>query len=56
MGSEAKMRDLPMLDSDRELFRAEMPGFDDMTLAEFQEAARLKIEEMNDLAEKLKEV
>lgn len=34
------MRDLPMLDSDRELMRDRIRGFDDMTIGELQIATR----------------
>jgi len=42
------MRDVPMLDSDRELLRDEIEGFDDMTLEEFVEAKMKRLNELLD--------
>lgn len=48
-----KMRDLPMLDSDRENMRLEFEGFDDMTIEEFREARKQRMDELLDFVNQL---
>ncbi len=46
---EKKMRDMPMLDSDRENLRNEIEGFDDMTLDEVRAAVSKYMDNMLDI-------
>lgn len=52
--AELKMKDVPMLDSDRELLRSEFEGFDDMTLEQFRQAKDEKIDSLLDFMNKLR--
>lgn len=54
-GEDIKMRDLPMLDVDRERMRNEFDNFDELTLTEFKAAAAQRVDELLDLITMLKE-
>ncbi len=47
--SDVRMRDIPMLDSDRERFTEMFPDFASMTLEEFRDAYLNEIDELLDL-------
>jgi hypothetical protein len=49
MKARRKMKDMPMLDIDRERMRQEFEGFDDMTPEEFAAAATARVTEIHDL-------
>jgi hypothetical protein len=51
---ELRMKDIPLLDSDREALRLEFEDFDEMTLSEFQTAKRKRLDEILDLMNRLK--
>lgn len=53
---ETRMRDMPMLDSDRQLMREEFDGFDDMTIDEWHSAVIRKLDSMFDFYNALKQV
>lgn len=54
--TEQRMRDLPMLDSDREVMRERFgPAFDGWTMDEFKAAHHLAVDEMLDLMNALKD-
>lgn len=50
---DTRMKDTPMLDSDRENMRLEFEGFDDMTLDEFDAASKRRLDELLDLYNEL---
>jgi hypothetical protein len=50
---ELTMGEIPMLDSDRELLRAEFDDFDSMTLAEFRKAKQKRIDDILDFVNRL---
>lgn len=50
---ELTMGEIPMIDSDRELLRAEFDGFDNMTLLEFQKAKQKRIDDLLDFVNRL---
>lgn len=49
MSDDIRMKDVPMTDFDRENMRNEWENFDNMTLAEFREAAKKRTDELLDL-------
>lgn len=50
---EILMRDLPMLDTDRQAMRLEFDNFDDMTMDEFRKASSKRIDELLDFYNRL---
>lgn len=51
--SEPRMRDLPMLDTDRERLRDEIEGFDDLTPDEFRAAVKERMDGLLDFVNEL---
>jgi hypothetical protein len=50
-----QMRDIPMLDIDRERMRAEFEGFDDMTIEQFKAAALVRVAELANIVNMIRE-
>jgi hypothetical protein len=53
MSDELRMKDFPMLDTDRERMREEFEDFDNMTMAEWQAASKKRMDELLDLFNRL---